>query len=285
MAGTAKPKKTTNLKQGAVIKLKNDDCESLARRTWDLHRLLEPWPILRGCVAEGSLREKEKMMSIRDSLKDVHNILIFLQGLKSSQNKQRDDALSHLEESIKIVIQRINEYPKKGRKMWSKIDEKAKHKNVLGIESQRSNFVVGVARFGVESSSRGRRKNCDRMPRKWVVDTLMRVWRPAALREASTRLMARTTTEETLPGHSVASGRPWVMRNGVFEPGVDVQLELGENEEVGVGNADGELDACVGSMPVLEKALRTWMLESHKNSNRLEKDVAAPFLLSNIHLD
>ncbi|GER34519.1 glycine cleavage system transcriptionalactivator, partial [Striga asiatica] len=74
----------------------------------------------------------------------------------------------------------------------------------------------------------------------------MRVWRPAALREASTRLMAGTTTEEMLPGDSVASARPWVMQNGVFEPGVDVRLELGENKEVGVGDDDGELDACVG---------------------------------------
>ncbi|GER48649.1 Fructose-1,6-bisphosphatase isozyme 2 [Striga asiatica] len=160
------------------MEIKNNVClQSLARRTWDLHvRINEKINQINGfsfcsdcsnhgrycVVAEGSLREKEKMMSIRDSLKDVHNILIFLQGLKSSQNKQRDDALSHLEESIKIVIQRINEYPKKGREnvevleelittfvnFQMKIDEKAKHKNVFGIG--RSNFVVGVARFGVE---------------------------------------------------------------------------------------------------------------------------------------
>ncbi|CAA0816608.1 Unknown protein [Striga hermonthica] len=157
------------------MEIKKNVClQSLARRTRALHvRISENINRINGfsfcsdcsnrgrycAVAEGSLKEKEKMMSIRDSLKDVHNILIFLQGLQSSQNKQREDALSHLEESIKTVIQRTNEYPIKGRRenvevleevmttfvnFQRKIDEiKGKHKNGLGV-------VVGVARFGVE---------------------------------------------------------------------------------------------------------------------------------------
>ncbi|KAK6158841.1 hypothetical protein DH2020_006155 [Rehmannia glutinosa] len=154
------------------------------QKTWDLHGRINDkinqngFSFCSHCsnhgrycvVAESSFEERKKMIAIRDSLKHVHNILIFLQRVKSSQNKQRDEAIAHLEESRKILIERINEYPEKDQRKvdvleelitfvgdgktefpWNfkwKMDENIKQKNVNvnGI----SNFVVHTIRFGLE---------------------------------------------------------------------------------------------------------------------------------------
>ncbi|KAI3444452.1 hypothetical protein Pfo_001117 [Paulownia fortunei] len=164
------------------MELKNNDhLQILIGKTWDLHgRINEKinqnsFSFCSHCsnhgrycvVAESSVDEREKMIAIRDSLKDVHNILIYLQRVKTSQKRQRDEASARLEESRKLLIERINQCPEKERKLdvlkelitfvgdgktefpWNfkwKMDEKIEQKNVNGISS----FLVHTTRFGLE---------------------------------------------------------------------------------------------------------------------------------------
>lgn len=93
-----------------------------------------------------------------------------MQRLRSSQKRQRDEALARLEESRKLLIERINQCPERERKLdvleevitfvgdgkstdefpWNfikwKMGEKIEQKNVNGISS----FLIRTTRFGLE---------------------------------------------------------------------------------------------------------------------------------------
>ncbi|KAG8391912.1 hypothetical protein BUALT_Bualt01G0236300 [Buddleja alternifolia] len=111
--------------------MKKDNLKIQAWKTWDLHgRINEKinengFNFCRHCsnhgrycvISESSMEEKEKMVAIRDSLKDVHNILIYLQSVKSSHKRETDEALSRLEKSRNLLIEMINKCSEKERKI------------------------------------------------------------------------------------------------------------------------------------------------------------------------
>ncbi|GFP91943.1 plastid division protein pdv2 [Phtheirospermum japonicum] len=158
-----------------------DHLQVLVSKTWDLYVRIDEkinqngFTFCSHCsnhgrycvVAESNLEEREKMIAIRDSLKDVHNILIFLQGAKSRQQSQRDDALANLEEARNNLIERINEYPEKGRKFdvleelmttfvkdgnfkARKMDEKTELDNKNVNSGLFPSFLANITRFGLE---------------------------------------------------------------------------------------------------------------------------------------
>ncbi|XP_059650970.1 uncharacterized protein LOC132298586 isoform X2 [Cornus florida] len=65
----------------------------------------------RNCeIEETPQEERDRLITIRDSLKDVENMLVFLQKLKSWQMKDQYAALAHLEETRLILMERVTQY-------------------------------------------------------------------------------------------------------------------------------------------------------------------------------
>ncbi|KAA8520715.1 hypothetical protein F0562_015013 [Nyssa sinensis] len=61
-------------------------------------------------IAETPLEERERLIAIRDSLKDVENMLVFLQRLKSWQKRDQHAAHTRLEESRLILMEKVTQY-------------------------------------------------------------------------------------------------------------------------------------------------------------------------------
>ncbi|KAH6830154.1 hypothetical protein C2S53_018603 [Perilla frutescens var. hirtella] len=105
--------------------------------------------------------EREKMIAIRDSLKELHDVIISLQKVRWSHERQRDEALARLEESRKLLIEMVNRVrcSEKEREKLDVLEEVIEFslnfkwemddhekKNVNGIY----NFLVRTTRFGLE---------------------------------------------------------------------------------------------------------------------------------------
>ncbi|XAR62995.1 hypothetical protein NMG60_11022772 [Bertholletia excelsa] len=68
-----------------------------------------------------SLEEREGLVAIRDSLKNVENMLQFLQKMNSLQRKDRSEALARLEESRLTLMEKVARY--RGRGALSVLEE------------------------------------------------------------------------------------------------------------------------------------------------------------------
>ncbi|KAL0379432.1 UNVERIFIED_CONTAM: hypothetical protein Sangu_0007500 [Sesamum angustifolium] len=112
--------------------LNDDSLQILTAKTWDFHARINEniaqnsFSFCSRCsnhgrycvVADKTAEERKKMIAIRDSLKDFHDILVYLQRVKSKQKKQRDEALARLEESRRLLIERISDqWPNKERRI------------------------------------------------------------------------------------------------------------------------------------------------------------------------
>ncbi|XP_073314192.1 uncharacterized protein [Primulina huaijiensis] len=115
-------------------------------------------------VANNTLdeREKQHMIAIRDCIHDFHTILVSLQARKSSEKRQRDEALSRLEESrihLTDIINRCSERERKLEVLEELItflencnfegeitEDKADEKIVNGVSS----FLVNATKFAFE---------------------------------------------------------------------------------------------------------------------------------------
>ncbi|KAK4354023.1 hypothetical protein RND71_026217 [Anisodus tanguticus] len=67
-------------------------------------------------LADITMEDKEKLIAIRDSLKDVQNMLKFYQTLESRQQRHYNGALVRLEASRMLLIDKLNKYPTWGKK-------------------------------------------------------------------------------------------------------------------------------------------------------------------------
>ncbi|KAK2983880.1 hypothetical protein RJ640_003931 [Escallonia rubra] len=68
-------------------------------------------------IAETPFEERQRLTGIRDSLKDVENMLVFAERLQSNQHKHRLVALERLKESRLLLIEKLKEFPRNGRKL------------------------------------------------------------------------------------------------------------------------------------------------------------------------
>lgn len=68
-------------------------------------------------IAELTMEDKEKLIGIRDSLKDLQNMLHFYQALESRQQRHQNGALVRLEASRMLLIDKLNKYPTWGKKL------------------------------------------------------------------------------------------------------------------------------------------------------------------------
>ncbi|KAM7508590.1 hypothetical protein LguiA_019043 [Lonicera macranthoides] len=103
----------------------------LSERAWALHDKIDDeiekdsFKICRLCsekglyceIADKPLEERERLIAIRDILKEVENMLVFLQRLGSSHERNLNVALARLEESRIHLMQKANQYQQKGRKL------------------------------------------------------------------------------------------------------------------------------------------------------------------------
>ncbi|KAJ0113435.1 hypothetical protein Patl1_00556 [Pistacia atlantica] len=61
-------------------------------------------------VAETPLEERERLIALTDSLKEVENILMFLQSVQSWQSMDRNAALTRLENSRLYLMEQVKGY-------------------------------------------------------------------------------------------------------------------------------------------------------------------------------
>ncbi|XP_030457151.1 uncharacterized protein LOC115678019 [Syzygium oleosum] len=61
-------------------------------------------------IAGTAYKERERLSAIRDSLKDVESMLIYLQRLRSWQHLDRHAALARLEDSRSVLIENVSQY-------------------------------------------------------------------------------------------------------------------------------------------------------------------------------
>ncbi|KAL2490289.1 Uncharacterized protein Adt_25917 [Abeliophyllum distichum] len=161
------------------MEMKNS-LQSLIKTTWDLHvRINEKIncngiKFCRQCsyihghycvVADDTVEEREKMIAIRDSLQDVHNILIYLQRIESCQKTHRNAAIASLEEKRLLLIERVNQCHEKATKLdvleelkaffgngkkteftWNFKEKKIEQKILKRISS----FLLNTTRIGIE---------------------------------------------------------------------------------------------------------------------------------------
>ncbi|KAK4418601.1 hypothetical protein Salat_2272900 [Sesamum alatum] len=149
--------------------MNDDSLQILTGKTWDFHARINEkitqnsFSFCSHCsnhgrycvVADKTKEEREKMIAIRDSLKDLHNNLVYLQRVKSRQKKQRDEALGRLEESRRVVIERISDqWPNKERR----VDVIEEINTFLGHQFPKDkggkvsifSFLVQTSRFALE---------------------------------------------------------------------------------------------------------------------------------------
>ncbi|XP_017251462.1 uncharacterized protein LOC108222082 isoform X2 [Daucus carota subsp. sativus] len=74
---------------------------------------------LRHGIAESPLLEeqKQRLIAIKDSLKDVDNMLVVLQRMQSHQRQQCQEAFIKLEKSRKHLIENIKHFQEQGGKL------------------------------------------------------------------------------------------------------------------------------------------------------------------------
>nr|XP_016483462.1 PREDICTED: uncharacterized protein LOC107804147 [Nicotiana tabacum] len=68
-------------------------------------------------IADLRIEDKEKLIAIRDSLKEIQNMLEFYQTLQSRQQRLYHGAFARLEESRMLLLEKINKYPTWGSKL------------------------------------------------------------------------------------------------------------------------------------------------------------------------
>ncbi|OIT00044.1 PREDICTED: uncharacterized protein LOC109228621 [Nicotiana attenuata] len=68
-------------------------------------------------IADLRIEDKEKLIAIRDSLKEIQNMLEFYQTLQSRQQRLYNGAVARLEESRMLLLEKINKYPTWGSKL------------------------------------------------------------------------------------------------------------------------------------------------------------------------
>ncbi|XP_055808354.1 uncharacterized protein LOC129876899 [Solanum dulcamara] len=68
-------------------------------------------------IADLTMEDKEKLIGIQDSLKDLLNMLQFYQALESRQQRHHNGALVRLEASRILLIDKLNKYPTWGKKL------------------------------------------------------------------------------------------------------------------------------------------------------------------------
>ncbi|XP_050238935.1 uncharacterized protein LOC126688320 [Mercurialis annua] len=91
------------------------DLQVLIERAWALHHEIKLTTVCAFCcyTSDKSFQENQSLIAIGDSLKDVGDVLIFLQRLRCRQLIDGQAALSRLEESRVVLTERLKEY--KGR--------------------------------------------------------------------------------------------------------------------------------------------------------------------------
>ncbi|KAJ6723049.1 hypothetical protein OIU74_007602 [Salix koriyanagi] len=100
------------------------DLQALIGRAWGLHDgLTEEIKNINSCfcrlcsengryynIVETPFQEKEGLVAIKDSLKEVANVLMILQRLRSWQPIDRQEALARLEERRLILMEKVAQY-------------------------------------------------------------------------------------------------------------------------------------------------------------------------------
>ncbi|XP_009595064.1 uncharacterized protein [Nicotiana tomentosiformis] len=113
------------------IKNTNKDLHILTERAGILHDKItqkiyyEGLHFCRDCAEHGRycgiadlrIEDKEKLIAIRDSLKEIQNMLEFYQTLQSRQQRLYNGAVARLEESRMLLLEKINKYPTWGSKL------------------------------------------------------------------------------------------------------------------------------------------------------------------------
>ncbi|XP_015889372.3 uncharacterized protein LOC107424146 [Ziziphus jujuba] len=107
-----------------LMELNKEDLQFLVEKAWSLHGRLNgeiknSISFCRFCpehgrnfhIAETPFDERERLIIIRDSLKEVEDNLMFLQSLGSWQVRERHAALTHLEERRLDLIEKVTKYP------------------------------------------------------------------------------------------------------------------------------------------------------------------------------
>ncbi|KAI4328877.1 hypothetical protein L6164_021198 [Bauhinia variegata] len=101
----------------------NEDLQSLVERAGNLHdrineEINNSVSFCNSCfehgwfckISETPFEERERLIAIRDSLKEVQNLLIYLQKLRSWQLINSHVALNQLEESRSVLIEKVSQY-------------------------------------------------------------------------------------------------------------------------------------------------------------------------------
>lgn len=68
-------------------------------------------------IADLTMEDKEKLIAIQDSLKDLQNMLQFYKTLESQQQRHHNGALIRLEASRMLLMDKLNKYPTWGKKV------------------------------------------------------------------------------------------------------------------------------------------------------------------------
>ncbi|XVF33217.1 hypothetical protein REPUB_Repub17cG0149200 [Reevesia pubescens] len=105
------------------MELNNKKLQTLIERAWALHDRLNDEieysiNFCRFCsdhgrycdIGQTPFEERERLIAIRDSLKEVENMLLHLQKLQSWQLTDRHSALSRLEQSRLFLIKQVTQY-------------------------------------------------------------------------------------------------------------------------------------------------------------------------------
>ncbi|XP_030541026.1 uncharacterized protein LOC115748622 isoform X2 [Rhodamnia argentea] len=101
----------------------NGDLQGLIERAWALKETIDgdinsSFRYCNFCLRHGhncdiagtAYKETERLTAMRDSLKDVESMLIYLQRLRSWQHLDRRTALARLEDSRSVLIENVSQY-------------------------------------------------------------------------------------------------------------------------------------------------------------------------------
>ncbi|XP_057498517.1 uncharacterized protein LOC130783028 [Actinidia eriantha] len=90
----------------------NKNLQNLIERAWGLHDEIS---FFRFCGVSDTPLERESLIDIRDSIKNVENMLVCLQRLNLWKEKDLYEAILRLEESRMILMEKVGKY--QGRKI------------------------------------------------------------------------------------------------------------------------------------------------------------------------
>ncbi|KAI3411211.1 uncharacterized protein J3R85_018259 [Psidium guajava] len=101
----------------------NGDLQGLIERAWALKDTIDgeinnSFRYCNFCLGHGHCgdiagtahKERERLTSIRESLKDVESMLLYLQRLRSWQHWERHTGLARLEDSRSVLIENVSQY-------------------------------------------------------------------------------------------------------------------------------------------------------------------------------